>query len=274
MSDTLARILADKRTHVARRRRETPLPALEDAIAAVSSPRGFVDALAAVRSAGQYGLIAEIKKASPSGGLIRPDFHPAALAKAYAAGGATCLSVLTDTPWFQGADGDLTAARDAVRLPVLRKDFMIDPYQVAESRAIGADCLLLIMAALSDGQAAELAAAAGGYGLDVLVEVHDPAELDRALRLKIPLVGINNRNLKTLSVDLQMTIDLAPRIPDRLVVAESGLKTPANLARMAAAGVTTFLIGESLMRQGDVTAATQSLLGERSPLSAADTPAA
>ena len=274
MSDTLARILADKRAHVARCRRAVPPSALQATIAAAPPPRGFHAALAAARDAGRYGLIAEIKKASPSGGLIRPDFDPPRLAAAYAAGGATCLSVLTDTPWFQGEDGHLAAARDAVDLPVLRKDFVIDPYQVAESRAIGADCVLLIMAALADAQAAELEAAAIDHGLDVLVEVHDPAELDRALRLKSPLIGINNRNLKTLSVDLQMTVDLAPRIEDRLVVAESGLRTPADLARMAAAGVTTFLIGESLMRQADVTRAVRDLLGEPAGTAAAAPPAA
>jgi indole-3-glycerol phosphate synthase len=265
MSDTLTRILADKRDHVARCRAERPLPALEAEARERPPPRGFLAALEAARTAGHFGVIAEIKKASPSGGLIRPAFDPPALARAYAAGGATCLSVLTDGPWFQGADAHLAAARDAVPLPVLRKDFTIDPYQVAEARAIGADAVLLIMAALDDGRAAELEAAAVDYGLDVLVEVHDPAELDRALRLKSRLVGVNNRNLKTLSVDLQMTLDLAPRLRDRLVVSESGLRTPDDLARMAAAGVTSFLVGESLMRQDDVTAALARLIAGHAP---------
>lgn len=261
MSDTLARILADKREHVARRQAERGESALLAAIASGGPPRGFRAALEAAVAAGGYGLIAEIKKASPSRGLIRADFDPPSLARAYAAGGATCLSVLTDTPWFQGEDSHLASARAAVGLPVLRKDFMIDPYQVVEARAIGADCILVIMAALDDGRAAEIEAAALELGMDVLVEVHDAAELDRALLLRSPLIGINNRNLKTLQVNLQTTIDLAKRIPaGRFLVSESGLRTPDDLDRMAEAGARCFLVGEHLMSRDDVAAATRALL--------------
>ncbi|NBC31381.1 MAG: indole-3-glycerol phosphate synthase TrpC [Alphaproteobacteria bacterium] len=258
MADVLDRICAGKRAEVAARRAARPYEDVLEAARAAPPPRGFAGALVAAAAAGRTGLICEIKKASPSKGLIRADFDPATLARAYADGGATCLSVLTDTPWFQGTDAHLTEARRAVALPVLRKDFTLDPYQLAEARALGADCVLLILAALSDEEAAALAAEAAALGLDVLCEVHDEAELARALVLPCRLIGINNRNLKTLEVDLATTERLAPLVPpDRLVVAESGLATAADLARMARLGVTTFLIGESLMRQPDLAAATR-----------------
>jgi len=262
MSDVLQRILAEKRSAVAAAKASRPLSVVEFRASRVAPPRGFIAALEQALAAGRYGLIAEIKRASPSRGLIRADFDPAQLAQAYAEGGATCLSVLTDEPYFQGLPVHLERARRAVDLPILRKDFMLDPYQVAEARAMGADCILLIMAALSDAQAGEIEDAAVGYGMDMLIEVHDGAELDRALRLSGRLVGINNRNLKTLDVDLKTTEELAPRLPPgRIAVSESGLTSPEQLARMARAGARCFLVGESLMRERDVAAATRALLG-------------
>jgi indole-3-glycerol phosphate synthase len=261
VSDTLARICADKTQWVAARRREVSFQELEARAKAATAPRGFERALAAEAAARGYGLICELKKASPSKGLIRADFDPPALARAYRDGGAACLSVLTDAPYFQGEDAYLVAARAAVDLPVLRKDFMLEPYQIVESRALGADCVLLVLAALGDGQAAELEAAALELAMNVLIEVHDGEELDRALRLQSPLIGINNRNLKTLEVDLATTKALAPRVPaDRRLVSESGFFTAQDLVPMARAGVSAFLIGEALMRQGDVAAATAALI--------------
>src|SRR5689334_489393 len=252
MSDVLAEICAEKRAHVARQKAVRPEAVLRAEIDVAPVLRPFAAALEARVTAGGYGLIAEIKKASPSKGLIRADFNPPSLAKAYEAGGATCLSVLTDTPYFQGSDDDLRAARAACHLPVLRKDFILDPYQVVESRALGADCILLIMAALDDDTARELAATAAELGLDVLVEVHDRAELDRALRLDARLIGINNRDLKTLKVDLHTAESLAPLVPPgRIIVGESGLNEPADLDRLAAAGARCFLVGESLMRRSE-----------------------
>ena len=261
MSDVLSRICADKREHIALCKAERPFSEVDKTAKTAPPPRGFIMALRRAVAAGRYGLIAEIKKASPSKGLIRADFDPQALAKAYETGGASCLSVLTDVPYFQGDDDYLVAARGAVTLPVLRKDFMLDPYQVVESRALGADCILLIMAALSDDQARELEQTANDYGMDVLLEVHNGDELSRALLLNSPLIGINNRNLKTLAVDIAMTEELAPQIPDgRLLVSESGLYNPADLSRMARAGARCFLIGESLMRQDDVETAVRTIL--------------
>ena len=261
MSDVLAKICDDKRHHIAARKRAVSRAALADRAQSVEAPRGFARALAAVAEQGRPALIAELKKASPSKGLIRADFNPSALAAAYAAGGAACLSVLTDKDYFQGEDRFLTEVHEAVSLPLLRKDFMLDPYQVVEARALGADCILLIMAALGDDQATELAAAAAELGMDTLVEVHDEHELWRALRLETSLLGINNRNLKTLEVDLATTERLAPLAAGGPpIVCESGLHGPGDIARMTALGVRRFLVGEALMRQADVAAATAALL--------------
>jgi indole-3-glycerol phosphate synthase len=265
MANALEKICDDKRRHIAERKSHQPMSHLVAAAERATPPRGFAAALFGAAANG-YGLIAEIKRASPSKGLIRNDFNPASLARAYQAGGAACLSVLTDRPYFQGADEHLLAARAAVHLPVLRKDFRLDPYQIVEARALGADCVLLIMAALDDDMARELENVAMGHCMDVLVEVHDERELDRALRLQSRLIGVNNRNLKTLKTDTKTTRQLAGKLPpDRLLVCESGLNSADDLAEMAAVGARCFLIGEALMRQEDVEQAVADMLSNPVP---------
>jgi indole-3-glycerol phosphate synthase len=270
MDDALARICADTALEVAKRKLRVPAEELNRRAARLPPPRGFAMALRAAAARGRPALIAEIKKASPSKGLIRADFDPPSLARAYAAGGAACLSVLTDKPHFQGDDAYLQQARDAAPLPALRKDFMLGEYQIEESRALGADCVLLILACLDDRAARDLCALALARGMDVLAEVHDEDEMARALKLPASgpegattMLGVNNRNLKTLAVDLATFGRLAPMAPkDRLLVAESGIKTKADIDRLAAAGAGAFLVGESLMAQSDVTRATKILLGD------------
>ncbi|MBF0323580.1 MAG: indole-3-glycerol phosphate synthase TrpC [Alphaproteobacteria bacterium] len=261
MSTVLDRICDEKRKQVTEQKSRRPIQELLKRAQDQATPRGFAKALTAKVEAGGIGLIAEIKKASPSAGVIRKDFKPAQLARAYQRGGATCLSVLTDQKFFQGSDADLGEARSNCDLPVIRKDFMVDPYQVVEARALGADCILLIVGALPDADLASLEDIALGYGMDVLIEVHDEAELERALKLKSPLIGINNRDLRVMKTDLATTERLAPLVPaDRQIVCESGIDSPVDIKRMVAAGAHRFLIGEALMKRPDVEMATRVLL--------------